>query len=282
MQSDVAVSRCWRRPSAWRRTNTPIWMCSRCWARWTSCWPASSGAFRPMRRPLHRLRMLNQFFFRDLSFGGNVNDYYDPDNSYLNVVLRTRRGIPDLTGRAVAGAGAGPGAERAGRRFSGALHGQGQPAQGPGGDRPVHRPVAQPRGTGRPAGALQAAQRPGGRVRGAAGPVPAGAPAARDHWPHAAQPQGNPQEPGRLATVGLALEGQHGRARRGAGVRRRPRVGRVTSGGFSPSLSHPIAMAYVDAALAAPGTALEIDSARQAARRARVVPMPFVPHRYYR
>jgi len=44
--------------------------------------------------PLHRLRTLNQFFFHDLSFGGNVNDYYDPDNSYLNAVLRTRRGIP--------------------------------------------------------------------------------------------------------------------------------------------------------------------------------------------
>lgn len=44
--------------------------------------------------PLQRLRVLNQFFFNDLSFGGNVNDYYDPDNSYLNAVLRTRRGIP--------------------------------------------------------------------------------------------------------------------------------------------------------------------------------------------
>ena len=43
---------------------------------------------------LQRLRMLNQFFFVDLGFGGNVNDYYDPDNSYLNAVLRTRRGIP--------------------------------------------------------------------------------------------------------------------------------------------------------------------------------------------
>jgi regulator of sirC expression with transglutaminase-like and TPR domain len=42
---------------------------------------------------LQRLRMLNQFFFQDLSFGSNVNDYSDPDNSYLNVVLRTRRGI---------------------------------------------------------------------------------------------------------------------------------------------------------------------------------------------
>jgi regulator of sirC expression with transglutaminase-like and TPR domain len=44
--------------------------------------------------PLQRLRALNQFFFRDLGFGGNVNDYHDPDNSHLNVLLKTRRGIP--------------------------------------------------------------------------------------------------------------------------------------------------------------------------------------------
>lgn len=44
--------------------------------------------------PLQRLRVLNQFFFRDLGFGGNVNDYHDPDNSHLNVLLKTRRGIP--------------------------------------------------------------------------------------------------------------------------------------------------------------------------------------------
>lgn len=44
--------------------------------------------------PLHRLRLLNQFFYRELGFGGNVNNYYDPDNSYLNAVLRTRMGIP--------------------------------------------------------------------------------------------------------------------------------------------------------------------------------------------
>lgn len=43
---------------------------------------------------LQRLRSLNQFFFRELSFGGNLNDYYDPDNSYINAVLKTRRGIP--------------------------------------------------------------------------------------------------------------------------------------------------------------------------------------------
>jgi regulator of sirC expression with transglutaminase-like and TPR domain len=44
--------------------------------------------------PLAKLRILNQFFYRDLGFSGNINNYYDPDNSYLHAVLRTRRGIP--------------------------------------------------------------------------------------------------------------------------------------------------------------------------------------------
>ena len=44
--------------------------------------------------PLAKLRLLNQFFYHDLGFSGNVNNFYDPDNSYPHVVLRTRRGIP--------------------------------------------------------------------------------------------------------------------------------------------------------------------------------------------
>lgn len=52
----------------------------------------------PEMSPLQRLHTLNQFFFADLGFGGNVNDYYDPENSYLNAVLRTRRGIPITLG----------------------------------------------------------------------------------------------------------------------------------------------------------------------------------------
>lgn len=44
--------------------------------------------------PLQKLRLLNQFFFHDLDFGGNANDFYDPDNSYIHVLLRSRRGIP--------------------------------------------------------------------------------------------------------------------------------------------------------------------------------------------
>ncbi len=43
---------------------------------------------------IQRLRLLNQFFYRELGFGPNANDYYDPENSYLNAVLQTRRGIP--------------------------------------------------------------------------------------------------------------------------------------------------------------------------------------------
>ncbi|QNN58436.1 tetratricopeptide repeat protein [Diaphorobacter ruginosibacter] len=48
----------------------------------------------PGAEPMRRLNALNQFFFSELGFSGNLNNYYDPDNSYLNAVLRTRRGIP--------------------------------------------------------------------------------------------------------------------------------------------------------------------------------------------
>jgi regulator of sirC expression with transglutaminase-like and TPR domain len=43
---------------------------------------------------MQRLRLLNHYFFQELGFGGNVNDYYDPRNSLVPVVLDSRRGIP--------------------------------------------------------------------------------------------------------------------------------------------------------------------------------------------
>jgi aminomethyltransferase len=58
-------------------------------------------------------------------------------------------------------------------------------------------------------------------------------------------------------------------------------VGKITSGGFSPSLQRPIAMGYVAAPLAEPGTALKLEQ-RGKLFDARVAPMPFVPHRYHR
>lgn len=42
----------------------------------------------------HRLRTLNRYFFRELGFAGNVNDYHDAGNSYLHRVMASRRGIP--------------------------------------------------------------------------------------------------------------------------------------------------------------------------------------------
>ena len=43
---------------------------------------------------LQRVRLLNQYFFQELGFGGNVNNYYDPRNSFVHEVLVRRRGIP--------------------------------------------------------------------------------------------------------------------------------------------------------------------------------------------
>jgi aminomethyltransferase len=58
-------------------------------------------------------------------------------------------------------------------------------------------------------------------------------------------------------------------------------VGRVTSGGFSPSLQRPIAMGYVATHLAEIGTVLKLEQ-RGKLFEARVTAMPFVPHRYHR
>jgi aminomethyltransferase len=58
-------------------------------------------------------------------------------------------------------------------------------------------------------------------------------------------------------------------------------VGRITSGGFSPSLQRPIAMGYVASPFAGQGTELKLEQ-RAKLFDARVVPMPFVPHRYHR
>ncbi|NNC72387.1 MAG: glycine cleavage system aminomethyltransferase GcvT [Sphingomonadaceae bacterium] len=58
-------------------------------------------------------------------------------------------------------------------------------------------------------------------------------------------------------------------------------IGQVTSGGFSPTLAQPIAMAYVPAALAAPGTKITIEQ-RGKPFTGIVTPMPFVPQNYHR
>jgi len=82
--------------------------------------------------------------------------------------------------------------------------------------------------------------------------------------------------------VGLLVEGRQP-VREGASVLdgEGNEIGRVTSGGHSPSLGRPIAMGYVATALAEPGTALTLEQ-RGKLFQATVAPMPFVPHRYHR
>jgi aminomethyltransferase len=88
------------------------------------------------------------------------------------------------------------------------------------------------------------------------------------------------EEPERVR-VGLKVEGAP--AREGAEIADEAgaMVGKVTSGGFSPSLNAPIAMGYVPPALSEAGTKLKV-IVRGRAQDAVVCPMPFVPHRYVR
>jgi len=74
--------------------------------------------------------------------------------------------------------------------------------------------------------------------------------------------------------VGLVGEGKRA-ARHGYPVRHDGvEVGTVTSGALSPTLGHPIAMAYLPAGLTEPGTALEVDI-RGKAMPVEVVKLPF-------
>ena len=82
--------------------------------------------------------------------------------------------------------------------------------------------------------------------------------------------------------VGLIVEGRQP-VREGAMVvdAEGNEVGKVTSGGFAPTLEAPIAMAYVPAAAAEAGSAVRL-AQRGKIFEAKVQPMPFVRHRYHR
>jgi aminomethyltransferase len=79
------------------------------------------------------------------------------------------------------------------------------------------------------------------------------------------QPEG--RAPAREGTVIAAKDGTE--------------IGRVTSGGFGPSLDGPLATGYVTADHAKIGTALDV-VVRGKAMPAHVARLPFVPQRYYK
>jgi aminomethyltransferase len=82
--------------------------------------------------------------------------------------------------------------------------------------------------------------------------------------------------------VGIAVQGRQP-VREGALVidGEGNEVGKITSGGFSPSLGAPIAMAYVPLASAVVGADVALES-RGRVLHGTVIAMPFVPHRYHR
>jgi regulator of sirC expression with transglutaminase-like and TPR domain len=150
---------------------------------------------------LQRLRLLNQFFFRDLSFGGNLNDYYDPDNSYINAVLKTRRGIPITLAVLWLELATGLGLQAKGVSFPGHFMvkvnlPKGQVVMDPFTGQSLSREELSER--------LEPYRQRSGLVddfEAAHGLVPAGCRAARDHCPHVAQPQGNSPVPARLGAA---------------------------------------------------------------------------------
>lgn len=58
-------------------------------------------------------------------------------------------------------------------------------------------------------------------------------------------------------------------------------IGKITSGGFGPSLNAPVAMGYVAKDYSAEGTPLHL-MVRGKALPAKIAPLPFAPHRYHR
>jgi aminomethyltransferase len=82
--------------------------------------------------------------------------------------------------------------------------------------------------------------------------------------------------------VGLLLEGK-APAREGADITTPEGliIGRVTSGGFAPSLGKPIAMGYVESEYAGIDRPVEL-IVRTKPLDAKITALPFVPHHYYR
>jgi aminomethyltransferase len=89
------------------------------------------------------------------------------------------------------------------------------------------------------------------------------------------------EQPARVR-VGIKLDGR-APAREGTEIRSiagEP-IGKVTSGGFGPTVNGPIAMGYVENGFAEPGTNVQL-IVRGKELAASIVALPFVPHRYVR
>jgi aminomethyltransferase len=101
-------------------------------------------------------------------------------------------------------------------------------------------------------------------------------------FPGAARVQAELADGTARVRVGLLPEGR-APAREGTEIRASDgaAIGTVTSGGFGPTVGAPIAMGYVNRRFSEPGTPVML-VVRGKELLAKVVPLPFVPHRYRR
>jgi aminomethyltransferase len=101
-------------------------------------------------------------------------------------------------------------------------------------------------------------------------------------FPGAARIQAELRDGPRRLRVGIKPEGR-APAREGTEIKSADgaTIGKVTSGGFGPTVNGPVSMGYVERAFAAPGTPLQL-IVRDKPMPASVVALPFVPHRYVR
>jgi len=105
---------------------------------------------------------------------------------------------------------------------------------------------------------------------------------AEGGFPGAARVQKELAEGAARLRVGILPEGR-APAREGTVVKAadgQP-IGNVTSGGFGPTINGPLAMGYVNRRFAEPGTPVLLE-VRGKDLPAKVVTMPFAPHRYFR
>lgn len=101
-------------------------------------------------------------------------------------------------------------------------------------------------------------------------------------FPGAARIQQELKDGPKRLRVGIKPDGR-APAREGTEIVDAPgtKIGVVTSGGFGPTVNGPVAMGYVAAGHAKPGTAIQL-MVRGKPMPATVVAMPFAPHRYKR
>jgi aminomethyltransferase len=101
-------------------------------------------------------------------------------------------------------------------------------------------------------------------------------------FPGAARVQAELRDGAKRLRVGIKPDGR-APAREGTEIKSAEGVtiGRVTSGGFGPTVNGPVSMGYVERAFAQAGTPVQL-IVRDKPMAASVVTLPFVPHRYVR